>query len=170
MIARSSNNYGPQQGQEKLIPRLIKHALNDEKLPLYGTGSQIRDWIHVDDCAQGLITVFKKARPGTIHHLSSETERTNLGIARAILNTLGKPLSLISHLQDCPGDDLRHALDASQTRLLLNWKARIPFRIGFKETVQEIASRMKIDQQAKSSPPHPSPSTVWPVLPKSHGA
>lgn len=144
VIARCTNNYGPRQHREKLIPTLIYHAMRDEPLPIYGSGQQIRDWIHVEDCALGLIAAFEHGTPGKIYHLGARDEHTNLGIARTILKQLGKSESLISHVDDRPGHDARYALATRHSLESLGWKARIPFRTGFEETVREISSQLRI--------------------------
>ncbi len=145
VIARCTNNYGPRQHREKLIPTLIHHALRDEPLPLYGSGQQIRDWIHVDDTSLGLIATFEKGSPNRVYHLGAKCERTNLGIARTILKQLGKPNSLISHVTDRPGHDSRYALDVRLALTSLDWRARIPFRSGFEKTVRELAAGLRAD-------------------------
>ncbi|MCH1508303.1 MAG: GDP-mannose 4,6-dehydratase [Akkermansiaceae bacterium] len=144
VIARCTNNYGPRQHREKLIPTLIYHAMRDEPLPIYGSGQQIRDWIHVEDCALGLIAAFEHGTPGKIYHLGARDEHTNLGIARTILKQLGKPESLICHVDDRPGHDARYALATRHSLESLDWKARIPFRTGFEETVREISSQLRV--------------------------
>jgi len=143
VIARCTNNYGPRQHREKLIPTLIYHAMRDEPLPIYGSGQQIRDWIHVADCALGLIAAFERGTPGKIYHLGARDEHTNLGIARTILKQLGKPESLISHVKDRPGHDARYALATRHSLESLGWKARIPFRTGFEEAVREISAHLR---------------------------
>lgn len=143
VIARCTNNYGPRQHREKLIPALIYHALRDEPLPLYGSGQQIRDWIHVDDCALGLIATFEKGLTHRVYHLGAKCERTNLGIARNILKILMKPESLISHVADRPGHDSRYALNVRLALTELGWKARIPFRTGFEQVVRALASELR---------------------------
>lgn len=144
VISRCSNCYGPRQHQEKLIPKLIYHALRDLPLPIYGTGQQIRDWMHVDDCALGLISTFEKGGKGSIYHLGAKWERTNLGIARSILKKLHKPESLIAHVNDRLGHDVRYSLDVRRALQSLGWKARIPFRSGFEDTVRELAAELRV--------------------------
>lgn len=143
VIARCTNNYGPRQHREKLIPTLVYHALRDQPLPLYGSGRQIRDWIHVDDCALGLITTFEKGRSGQIYHLGAKTERTNLGIAREVLKHLQKPPTLISHVPDRPGHDARYALDPRRALIELGWRARIPFRSAIGNVIRELAQSLR---------------------------
>lgn len=144
VISRCSNCYGPRQHQEKLIPKLIHHALRNLPLPIYGSGQQIRDWMHVDDCALGLISTFEKGGKGNIYHLGANSERTNLGIARSILKKLHKPESLIAHINDRPGHDARYSLDVRRALQSLSWKARIPFRSGFEDTVRELAAELRV--------------------------
>ena len=143
IIARCTNNFGPRQHSEKLIPTLIFHALRDEPLPIYGSGQQIRDWIHVDDCALGLIAAFEKASSNRVFNLGAKCEHTNLGIARTILKQLQKPESLITHVEDRPGHDIRYALDVRAALTALQWRARIPFRSGFEATVRELAADLR---------------------------
>ena len=144
VISRCTNCYGPRQHREKLIPKLIYQALRDLPLPIYGTGQQIRDWMHVDDCSLGLIATFEKGSAGQIYHLGGNSEHTNLGIARNILRKLHKPEALIAHVNDRPGHDVRYALDIRRSLQTLGWKARIPFRSGFEETVRELAAELRI--------------------------
>lgn len=144
VISRCSNCYGPRQHQEKLIPKLIHNALRDLSLPIYGSGQQIRDWMHVDDCALGLISTFEKGGKGNIYHLGANSEHTNLGVARSILKKLHKPESLIAHVNDRPGHDARYSLDVRRALQSLGWKARIPFRSGFEDTVRELAAKLRV--------------------------
>ncbi len=144
VIARCTNNYGPRQHPEKLIPKMIYHALRDEPLPIYGSGQQIRDWIHVEDCAKGLIATFEKGHSNRIYHLGAKFERTNLGIARSILKQLHKPESLIQQAPDRPGHDARYALDPRLALIELDWRARIPFRSGFEEVVRELSQNLRL--------------------------
>ncbi len=143
IIARCTNNYGPRQHPEKLIPRLIYHALRDQPLPIYGSGQQIRDWLHVEDCAKGLIATFEKGIPNRVYHLGAKFERTNLGIARTILKQLHKPESLIEQVADRPGHDARYALDPRLALVELDWRARIPFRSGFEQVVRELSQTLR---------------------------
>lgn len=143
VIARCTNNYGPRQHREKLIPTLIYNALRDAPLPIYGSGQQIRDWIHVDDCALGLIATFESGPSGRVFNIGAKCERTNLGIARNILKILKKPESLITQVGDRPGHDCRYSLDVQQALLVLEWRARIPFRTGFESAVREQAANLR---------------------------
>ena len=143
VIARCSNAYGPRQNPEKLIPKMISHALRDSPLPVYGTGQQIRDWMHVGDCAKGLIAAFEKGRTNRVYNLGGKFERTNLGIIRTILKQLHKPESLINHVSDRPGHDARYALDPRLAFMELGWRTRIPFRSGFEAVVRELSQSLR---------------------------
>lgn len=145
VIARCTNNYGPRQHLEKLIPTLIHHALRDQPLPIYGSGRQIRDWIHVEDCAKGLIATFEKGFSNRAYNIGAKFERTNLGIARTILKQLHKPESLIHHIDDRPGHDERYSVSPRLALIELEWRARIPFRSGFEKTVRELANHLRPD-------------------------
>lgn len=139
VIARCSNNYGPRQHREKLIPTLIHHALQNEPLPIYGSGKQIRDWIHVNDTARGLIKIFEDGLSHRVYNLGGNCERTNIGIASAVLKHLNKPESLIAHVADRLGHDVRYAIDATRTTTDLNWQPQIPFEQGFEKVVREMS-------------------------------
>ena len=143
VIARCTNNYGPRQHQEKLIPKLIYCALRNQPLPIFGSGQQNRDWIHVEDCALGLIATFEFGPTGKIFNIGAKSEYTNLGMARNILKILKKLESLIEHIEDRPGHDSRYALDAKQALRILQWRARIPFRSGFESSVRELAGQLR---------------------------
>lgn len=143
VIVRCTNNYGPRQHPEKLIPRFIYHALRDQALPIYGSGQQIRDWIHVEDCAKGIIAAFERGYSSRVYHLGAKFERTNLGIARNILKILHKPESLMTHVPDRLGHDNRYAIDARLALIELGWRARIPFRSGFEQVVRELSNTLR---------------------------
>ena len=143
VIARCTNNYGPRQHPEKLIPSIIYHALRDLPVPIYGSGQQIRDWIHVEDCAKGIVAVFEKGFSNRAYNLGAKFERTNLGIARTVLKILHKPESLISRVEDRPGHDNRYSLDPRLALIELEWRARIPFRSGFEKVVRELSQTLR---------------------------
>ncbi len=140
LITRCCNNYGPRQHPEKLIPRMITAALAGEALPVYGAGDQVREWIHVDDHARGVIAVLEGAAVGSITHLGSGEERTNLTIVRAICALLARKknrdfLKQITHVADRAGHDFRYALDLSQTKNHLGFSASISLEEGLAHTV-----------------------------------
>jgi dTDP-glucose 4,6-dehydratase len=120
-ITRCSNNYGPWQYPEKLIPLMICNALKDQPLPVYGDGMNIRDWIHVDDHCRAVWRVFVKGQPGRVYNIGGDSEQTNIFIVKEILRILGKPETLISYVKDRAGHDRRYAMDSSRIRLELGW-------------------------------------------------
>jgi len=135
VITRCSNNYGPYQFPEKLIPLMITRALRDESLPVYGDGLQVRDWIHVDDHAHALWTVLTRGVPGSVYNVGGGNEVPNLEIVRAILRLLGKPDSLIRHVTDRAGHDRRYAMNAGRLRAELGWTQRHALEDGLAATV-----------------------------------
>lgn len=136
IITRSSNNYGPYQFPEKVVPLFITNALAGEVLPLYGDGLQVREWLHVQDHCEALALILKNGVPGEIYNIGGNCERANIDVARYILKTLGKPDSLIVHVEDRLGHDRRYALDMSKLERMLGWRPRIPFETGLQETVR----------------------------------
>ena len=134
-ISRCSNNYGPYQFPEKLIPVVISKALNDEPIPVYGKGENVRDWIHVHDHNVGVDLIIRKGKPGEIYNLGGHSEKTNLEVVKTILKHLNKPESLISFVTDRPGHDLRYAIDSSKVEKELGWDRTYNFDKGIKETI-----------------------------------
>ncbi len=136
MITRCSNNYGPYQFPEKLIPLLISNALEERDLPIYGDGLNVRDWIHVEDHCAALAMVLEKGVPGNIYNVGAENERTNIEIVRLILDIVGKPASLIKYVKDRPGHDRRYAIDNTKIARDLGFKPSVDFATGMEETVK----------------------------------
>ena len=135
LLTRCTNNYGPRQMPEKLIPLMILRAQAGEALPVYGDGAQIRDWLHVDDHARGLLAALQRGTAGRVYHFAGGHGRPNLEVVHALLDLLGAPRSLIEHVGDRPGHDRRYALDDSDTRTELEWAPRVDFATGLAETV-----------------------------------
>ncbi|MDU0332802.1 dTDP-glucose 4,6-dehydratase [Paenibacillus sp. 3LSP] len=135
-ITRCSNNYGPYQFPEKLIPLMISRALADEALPVYGDGLNIRDWLYVEDHCSAIDLVIHQGRDGEVYNIGGNNERTNLHIVRTILEQLGKPESLIKHVQDRPGHDRRYGIDPTKIMKELGWKPKHTFETGIKETIR----------------------------------
>ena len=135
IITRCSNNYGPYQFPEKLIPLMINNAYHDRPLPVYGTGLNVRDWIQVRDHCTGIWTALTKGKAGEVYNFGGNSERTNLQVIKAILKILDKPESLIEFVKDRPGHDLRYAIDASKVKRELGWEPKVDFETGLKETV-----------------------------------
>ena len=135
-ITRCSNNYGPFQFPEKLIPLMINNAIADKPLPIYGDGMQVRDWIHVKDHCAAICTVLEKGRLGDIYNIGGNNEKTNLEIVRMILRELDKPEILIAHVQDRPGHDRRYAIDSTKITTELGWRPVYTFEEGIVETIR----------------------------------
>ncbi len=134
-ITRCTNNYGPHQAQEKFIPTVIRTALKNEAVPLYGEGKNKRDWLYVTDHCDGVEAVLHAEDvDGQIFTISADDERENVQVAGAIIDLLGKPQSLITFVKDRPGHDWRYALDSSSTRKL-GWKPKVPFEEGLQKTI-----------------------------------
>jgi dTDP-glucose 4,6-dehydratase len=135
VITRSSNNYGPYQFPEKLIPLALINALQGRPIPLYGDGQQIRDWIYVEDHCRAVEILLHRGTPGQVYNIGAETEKTNLEVVRSILRILGKSESLIRLVQDRPGHDWRYALEVSKIRNELGWQPEIDFERGLEKTI-----------------------------------
>ena len=135
-ISRSSNNYGPYQLPEKLIPRMIANALNDIELPIYGNGGNIRDWIHVYDHCRAIDIIIHNGKNGEVYNVGAKNEVRNISIVKMILNKLNKPESLIKFVSDRPGHDLRYAIDSAKVRDELGWECEIDFHEGIEQTIQ----------------------------------
>ena len=134
-ITRCSNNYGPYQFPEKMIPLMINNALNDKELPVYGDGLYIRDWLYVYDHCTAIWKVLTEAAPGTIYNIGGNNEKTNLEVVGLILKRLGKPETLIRHVKDRPGHDRRYAIDSSKIMSDLNWRPSVCFEDGILKTI-----------------------------------
>lgn len=135
VIVRSSNNYGPRQHPEKLIPLAIRQALADQPIPIYGAGTNVRDWLHVEDNCRAVWTAYLHGRAGEVYNVGGGNERTNSEVVRAILALLGKPESLLAHVADRPGHDRRYAIDARKIARELGWQPTVDFAEGLARTV-----------------------------------
>ena len=135
-ISRCSNNYGPYQFPEKMIPLMISRALMDQPLPVYGKGENIRDWLHVDDHCRAIDMVLRTGRVGEVYNVGGHNERTNLQVVKLILSVLGKPESLISYVTDRPGHDMRYAIDPAKIHSELGWLPEIMFEDGIRTAIQ----------------------------------
>ncbi|MEK7449485.1 MAG: dTDP-glucose 4,6-dehydratase [Planctomycetota bacterium] len=136
IIVRSSNNYGPYQFPEKVIPLFITNAFENKSLPLYGDGKNVRDWLYVEDNCAAIDLVLRKGQPGEIYNIGGQCEKMNLEITGTILNKLGKPESLIQYVKDRPGHDRRYALNISKIKRELGWQPKYKFEEGLRKTIQ----------------------------------
>ena len=135
IITRCSNNYGPYQFPEKVIPLFITNALENIPLPLYGDGLNIRDWIYVEDHCRAIDLVLRKGKEGEIYNIGGNCERTNIAITQAILEKLNKPKTLITFVKDRPGHDRRYAIAADKIKKELGWKPVQSFETGIDKTI-----------------------------------
>jgi dTDP-glucose 4,6-dehydratase len=135
VITRCSNNYGPYQFPEKLIPLMILNAFDGNPLPVYGDGLQVRDWIHVEDHCEAIDLAVTRAPSGAVYNIGAENERPNLDVVRAILKLTGRDETSIRHVADRPGHDRRYAMNAARIRRELGWKPRHDFERGLADTV-----------------------------------
>jgi dTDP-glucose 4,6-dehydratase len=136
VTTRASNNYGPYQFPEKLVPLMISNALDDEPLPVYGDGLNVRDWLYVEDCCRAIDAVLHKGRAAEVYNIGSRAERTNLEVVDTLLGLLGKPRSLVKFVADRPGHDRRYATDPSRIEDELGWRPRETFESGMEKTVR----------------------------------
>jgi dTDP-glucose 4,6-dehydratase len=136
IVTRCSNNYGPFQFPEKLIPLMISNALEDKPLPVYGDGRQVRDWLYVRDHCAALQKVLHGGTPGLTYNIGGNSERENVQVVALLLQILAKPASLITHVADRPGHDRRYAIDASKIRHELGWQPSVSFEEGLQRTVR----------------------------------
>ena len=141
-VTRCSNNYGPRQYPEKLLPLFILNLLADRPVPLYGDGLNVRDWIHVEDHNRALLAVAERGQPGRIYNIGADCERSNLAITRHLLTHLGKPDTLIQYVTDRPGHDRRYAIDSSRIQQELGWQPAVAFESGLSATVQWYQANM----------------------------
>ncbi len=141
VVTRCSNNYGPYQFPEKLIPLMIANAMRDLPLPVYGDGMNVRDWIHVEDHCRGLLAALERGEDGEVYNFGAASERHNLHIVKQVLGLLGKPESLIAFVKDRPGHDRRYAIDASKAQAKLGWTPRHAFEDALAATVRWYVER-----------------------------
>lgn len=135
-ISRCSNNYGPYHFPEKLIPLMIINALHDKKLPVYGTGENVRDWLYVEDHCSAIDLIIRKGRVGEVYNIGGHNEKTNLEVVKTILKELGKGEDLITFVKDRPGHDRRYAIDPAKIHKELGWLPQTSFAEGIKKTIK----------------------------------
>ena len=143
VITRCSNNYGPLQFPEKLIPLMIINSMNNKKLPVYGDGLNVRDWIYVIDHNRATEIVFEKGRSGQVYNIGASQEMKNIDIIKLILKNLGKTEELVEFVKDRPGHDIRYSLDSTKLRTQLAWTPKFSFQEGLESTVQWFVENEK---------------------------
>ena len=157
IITRCTNNYGPKQFPEKLIPKTIILALNDKKIPIYGTGKNIRDWIFVEDHCDAIIDVLIKGKSGESYNISAGNEIDNITIIKKILTIVGKPLENIEFVEDRPGHDFRYSMESTKIRNTLGWSQKKKFEEGLKKTIDWYLENkewwMNLDQKMLGATP-----------------
>jgi dTDP-glucose 4,6-dehydratase len=136
VITRCGNNYGPRQFPEKFLPLALANALNDEPIPVYGDGLNVRDWIFVEDHCRAILAVLEKGKPGHVYNVGARNPRRNLEVVESLLDTLGKPRSLIRFVTDRPGHDRRYAIDPSRIESELEWRPRETWQTGLTKTIE----------------------------------
>lgn len=150
VTTRCSNNYGPYQFPEKLIPLFISNALQGQSLPVYGTGLNVRDWIHVEDHCRGIGAALRHGKVGDVYNFGGNSELTNLDLTYALLEALGKPRTLIRYVTDRPGHDHRYAIDATKAKRELGWEPQTEFRQGLRQTIDWYLSNSAWIDRIKS--------------------
>jgi dTDP-glucose 4,6-dehydratase len=150
LVTRASNNYGPFQFPEKLIPLMISNALDDQPLPIYGDGQQVRDWLFVDDHCRAILAVLLKGRDGEIYNVGGSRALANLDVVRRILEITGKPESLMVTVKDRPGHDRRYAITSEKLEKETGWRAEMDFEVGLKATVDWYAANRDWVSRVKS--------------------
>lgn len=150
IITRCSNNYGPYQFPEKLIPRMIDLALQNKKLPVYGNGLNVRDWIYVKDHNYAVLNVFENGIDGLVYNIGGKSERTNIDVVTTILSILGKDNSLIEFVEDRKGHDFRYAIDTSFIEKELQWSPTVSFEVGLQKTVEWYTDNKQWIENIKS--------------------
>ena len=142
-ISRCSNNYGPYHYPEKLIPLMIKNALEDKSLPVYGKGENVRDWLYVEDHCVAIDLIIRNGKVGEVYNIGGHNEKTNLEVVKIILKKLNKPESLITYVADRLGHDLRYAIDPAKMQQQLNWQPTTTFEEGIKKTIKWYLENQK---------------------------
>ena len=150
LITRCGNNYGPRQFPEKFLPLALSNALNDEAIPIYGDGQNVRDWIFVEDHCRGILAALEKGGAGAVYNLGARNERRNLEVAQALLDELGKPRSLIRFVKDRPGHDRRYAINPLLAETELGWRPRETWESGLAKTIDWYLANSEWIERARS--------------------
>ena len=150
VITRCGNNYGPRQFPEKFLPLMIANAMNDEPIPVYGDGRNVRDWIYVDDHCRAILKVMEQGRAGETYNIGARNERRNLDMAETVLKILGKPRSLIRFVKDRLGHDRRYAIDPAKVETELGWQPLETWQSGLEKTIRWYAENSEWVERARS--------------------
>jgi dTDP-glucose 4,6-dehydratase len=157
VITRCTNNYGPRQFAEKLIPKTIILAYHNKKIPIYGNGKNVRDWIYVEDHCDAVLSTLHHGKSGQSYNISANNEIDNLTIVRKILEVMNKPDDLIEFVEDRPGHDLRYSLDSTKISDQLEWKVKSSFEEGLEKTVQWYLDNPELLNNVSSAILDPAP-------------
>ena len=150
VVTRCGNNYGPRQFPEKFLPLMLSNALNDEPIPVYGDGRNVRDWIYVEDHCRAILLALEKGRPGAVYNVGARNERHNLEVVESLLDMIGKPRSLIRFVKDRPGHDRRYAIDPSLIESELGWRPRETWQSGLQKTLDWYRENGRWLERARS--------------------
>lgn len=150
VITRCGNNYGPRQFPEKFLPLLLSNAMHDEPIPIYGDGLYVRDWIYVEDHCRAILRALEQGRTGSVYNIGARNERRNLDVARAVLDILGKPHSLIRHIKDRPGHDRRYAIIPAKAENELGWRPLETWESGLSKTIRWYQENTRWVERARS--------------------
>lgn len=143
ITVRPSNNYGPWQYPEKLIPVVILKALSNEKIPVYGDGRNVREWLYVEDCAEAILMIADKGKPGDIYNIGSNEEKRNIDVVKEILRIINKPEDLIEFVKDRPGHDFRYSMNTEKIKKEIGWSPKTVFKDGIERTVRWYRANIK---------------------------
>ena len=150
VVTRCGNNYGPRQFPEKFLPLVLSNALNNESIPVYGDGQNVRDWIYVEDHCRAILLALEKGKPGTVYNVGARNERRNLEVVESLLDILAKPRSLIRFVKDRPGHDRRYAIDPSLIESELGWQPSETWETGLQKTIQWYRQNARWLERARS--------------------
>jgi dTDP-glucose 4,6-dehydratase len=150
VITRCGNNYGPRQFPEKFLPLIIANAINDEPIPIYGDGGNVRDWIYVEDHCRAILLTLELAKPGTVYNIGARNQRRNLDVAKSVLAALGKTDSLLAFVKDRPGHDRRYAIDPTLIESELGWSPRDTWESGLQKTIAWYQNNSSWVERARS--------------------
>ena len=150
VVTRCGNNYGPRQFPEKFLPLMICNAFNDQSIPVYGDGLNVRDWIYVDDHCRAILAVLEKGKPGAAYNIGARNPRRNIEVAESVLAALGKPKSLLRYVVDRPGHDRRYAIDPSRIESELGWRPQETWESGIQKTIQWYQENSRWNERTRN--------------------